>query len=644
MRPHRHLNILRTWTPLIVLMFCLAAVFLAYQPGFSGGLYYDDMGPLSRLAHVKDWGSAIYFMFSDASGVLGRPIAMASFLLHASDWPNNTATIFRFNVLIHLLNGILVAGIVVLLLRVMRGRAPGDAWLAIGTSVLWLVLPLQVSTSLIAIQRMAGLSAFFVFSGLLIHLKGLSIQVERGRLSLILQGTGLGLFTVLAMFTKENGVLLPIFAWVMESTLLSHCTSIARWQKVRFKLFHAIFTVISAYLIYIILSSEAHYLSRQFTLSERLMTEPQILIDYFRLVLLPRTFAFNPFHDDYVFITNLLTSPLALASIIIWIGLLVVALAFRQRASMLAFAVLWFLAAHLLESTVVPLELYFEHRNYVALFGPCLTLVWYIARLSSRYPRITPTVFVIYLVIQLLILVQVTSLWGNRILAAEMWFIYQPTSFRAAAQLAAIYNNERKNPYTALRILDQVLKSCPYCVPSAIQAVMLSCILEPKEQVQLRLENIESIIKKDEFIYSQGAIEYLQDLHNLVKRGDCSMISWSMLENINRIFLENRFIRARGQKEGFYVNLHDIFRERGEYSKAITELDHAWRINKNVGLSYPMLDLWISQKMFQEATHFINNEMCAERSFNPILFYIAEERCKSAREWVYNIAIQSNGR
>lgn len=626
-------NNLRSWAPLAALTFCLIIVFLAYQPGFSGALYYDDFGTLKRLIRVEDLDSALYFIFTDTSGPLGRPISIASFLLHVRDVPDNIAAIFRINTLIHLSNGVLVASITLVLLRLMRGRVPSNAWLAIGVAALWLVLPLQISTSLIAIQRMAGFSAFFVFSGLLVYLKGLEIQAEHPRSSLLLQGVGLGLFTLLAMFSKENGVLLPVFAWVIEFTLLAQCDSIVRWRKARFTLLSATLIAIIAYLAYTTLSAETSYLSRQFSLTERLMTEPQILIEYLQLALLPRTFAFNPFHDDYIYVTSFAASPFALASLVVWAALLIAALVWRRRFSMLSFAILWFLTAHLLESTVLGLELYFEHRNYVALFGPCLALVWLMGRLSSHYPRLVPTSFVVYLILQALVLVQVTSLWGNRLLAAELWYMHQPTSSRANTHLAGIYQSEQRDYSAALHILDQRIKTCPHCVQTAIQAVMLSCTLKLEDGIQLRLKNIEAVAK-DGFTFAASAVETLQTLHELVKQGTCPAISWRWLENVNRALLKNRFARGNAPIEGLYVNLHNIFREQGEYSRAMDELQYAWQINRNHGIAYPMVDLWLNQKMFQEATDFAEREMCREMPRNPVLAYAAQERCKSVLEWV----------
>ena len=628
------------WGPLATLILCLAAIFFAYQLGFSGSLYYDDYGPFSRLANVADLESALYFVSSGIAGPLGRPIALASFLPHAQDLPDNIAPIFCFNTVLHLINGVLVACITLLLLRLIRGYQPGNGWLATGVAVLWLILPLQVSTSLIAIQRMAGLSAFFVFAGLLVYLQGLSIQAERLRLGLLLQSIGLGLFTLLAMFSKENGILLPIFAWVIEFTVLAQCEKAVRWRKARLALLSAGLVAIIGYLIYYVMQgAEASYSLRQFTLFERLMTQPQILMDYLRLAFLPSTFAFSPFHDDYSHITSLLASPSALASLAAWVALLITAVVFRLRYPILAFAVLWFLAAHLLESTVIGLELYFEHRNYVALFGPCFALVWLIGRLSSYYPRIAPGGFVAYLIVQGLILVQVTSLWGDRVLAAELWFAHKPNSFRAAVNLADIYNNDQKDLRAALRILDQQRASCPHCAPLALdlQALVLSCVGESAEHVQLRLTRIEAKAR-DGGVFPAGTVVYLQNLHDLVKDGRCSAISWRQLENINRTALrETRFVNP----QGLHMNLYNIYREQGMYSKAIAELQTAWKIRPNHAIAYPMVDLWINQEKFQEAADFAEHEMCLELPLNPILRSAARERCQSVMKLIQDAKMQS---
>ncbi len=57
------------------------------------------------------------------------------------------------------------------------------------------------------------------------------------------------------------------------------------------------------------------------------------------------------------------------------LGLILTALVRRKKWPLFAFAVLWFFAGHALESTFLPLEYFFEHRNYLPLLGPIFALV-----------------------------------------------------------------------------------------------------------------------------------------------------------------------------------------------------------------------------------------------------------------------------
>jgi protein O-mannosyl-transferase len=248
---------------------------------------------------------------------------------------------------------------------------PRAAWIAVSAAGLWLLLPLLASTSLIIVQRMASLSATFVLGGLLIYLFGLSWEaagrITKGRW---LQVTGIGFGTLLATLSKENGALLPLYALILESTVLSGVIGLARWRHRRMWLLALAPLVLLAYLVTHI--SSASFAARDFTLLERLYTQPIILWDYLRLAFFPRSSAFLPFHDDYPIAQGLLDPPIAFIAILAWLILLGLALWQRKRWPWFALAVFWYLGGHLLESSALPLELYYEHRNYVPLMGPML--------------------------------------------------------------------------------------------------------------------------------------------------------------------------------------------------------------------------------------------------------------------------------
>ena len=344
-------------TTLVILL--LFSITLLYLPGINGAFYYDDIRPLSPLANIINLESALVYITSESSGPLGRPIAMLSFLVNINDWPTDLSTadisgFFKFNVILHNINGLVVFLLTYYVAKVYHGEKKANYWLAVTVSAFWLVLPIHVSTSLIAIQRMAGLSAFFVFSGLLFYSYGLYKQsIEsanniNNNQGLALQLTGLIVFTLLAMFTKENGGLLPIFVLVLEVTLFANVSTIQYRRKLRVSACAAGLITLLLYMAYLVSTVGNILPGREFTLIERLLTQPQVLIDYLYLAFIPDITAFNPFHDNYQHVSNLWSSNKAILSILLLIGLLGSALYYRLKQPLFSFAVLWFFVSPLL--------------------------------------------------------------------------------------------------------------------------------------------------------------------------------------------------------------------------------------------------------------------------------------------------------
>ena len=310
---------------------------------------------------------------------------MLSFLLHIEDWPGAIENIFLFNVLLHLANGTLVALLAHRLLSLCGPKGSTPAWIAIGASALWMLMPLQVSSSLIAVQRMATLSAFFVLAGLLIHLQGITIEDRRPTLGAALQALGLVGFTLLAMLAKENGILLPVFALVLQTTLLADRTSPGRLRTLRNFAGGAALGIIIAYLTYSAIRSGGVFGGREFNLLERIQTQPLILLEYLREAFAPRPYGLHPSMTVIPRSARLPSIPSPFAAI------LADARGARDPLppppSDLSVRRALFLTAHLLESSVVGLELYFEHRNYLAplaLPGARLT----IGRAPLQYRRL----------------------------------------------------------------------------------------------------------------------------------------------------------------------------------------------------------------------------------------------------------------
>jgi hypothetical protein len=247
-----------------------------------------------------------------------------------------------------------------------------------------MILPLNISTNLIAVQRMASLSGLFVFAGVLSYLYCLNYQQKNYKLGSFLLYGGIAVFTLLAMFSKENGILLPLFLLVLELTIFAGIDSNQQGRKLRIISLSICYLAVILYLANAVWHAEAIYTSRPYTFVERISTEPQIIVDYLRLLFVPDIYSFTPFHDNYPYNRSFFETGYSALSTILVIVLLFLSLLWRKKYKVFSFAILWFLTAHLLESTVIGLELYYEHRNYVASFTICFAVVYGISTIHGK--------------------------------------------------------------------------------------------------------------------------------------------------------------------------------------------------------------------------------------------------------------------
>ena len=201
----------------------LAAI-LAYWPGLQGPFVLDDfstLGALGNLGGVTDWDSFKAFVFGGTAGPTGRPLALVSFLIDGNNWPTDPWPFKRTNLVIHLLNGALLGLLTRQILQLLDFDRESAARLALVSAAAWLLHPFLVSTTLYAVQRMAQLAMLFSIGGMIMYLYGRSLLGTNKTKAYLVMTVSLGVFTVLATLSKENGVLLPILIGVDEITILT---------------------------------------------------------------------------------------------------------------------------------------------------------------------------------------------------------------------------------------------------------------------------------------------------------------------------------------------------------------------------------------------------------------------------------------
>jgi len=360
--------------PTLWLLVALALTVLVYVPGLGGPFVFDDT---PNLRPIQDWLNGVTgwqeVLLGNRSGMFGRPLSMLSFIFDAKLFGMSPFSFKLTNLAIHLASG----GLIYALLRKLLSRDPQLSQrataVALATSAVWLLHPLQVSTVLYIVQRMAQLSALFTLLALLAYLHGRQ-GLEQGRQSTGLAWLFLGvpMATALGLLCKENGAVAPLLCAVLELGYFRATAQAPRPRPIKvFFLLGLIIPAMAVSLWYAWPPSRllASYSVRTFTLGERLLSEPRALFDYIGALLLPRGPTLGVYTDDFPVSHSLLQPATTLLALIGLLALVVIAIAARRRAPAVFTGIVFFLAAHVIESSVFPLELYFEHRNYLPSVG-----------------------------------------------------------------------------------------------------------------------------------------------------------------------------------------------------------------------------------------------------------------------------------
>ena len=364
------------------LILCLVTV-LVYLPGLDGPFLLDDFGsitPLGDLGGVVDWMTFKAFVFGGHAGPTGRPLALLTFLIDANNWPADPWAFKRTNLIIHIVSGVLLGVLIGKILSVLKYDKQNAGWIALVAAGIWLLHPFLVSTTLYAVQRMAQLSTLFIFAGLIGHLYGRSKIAKDASKAYLIMSVSMGLFTLLAVLSKENGILLPLLIGVVELTVFSTQkngnVALNRYWAWAFVVAPSI--IIFLYLARTALTHNFFDISppRDFSIYERVLTQPRILFDYLQNWFVPKLYTSGIFQDHFAKSTGFFSPFTTALSMVLHVAVVSVAIVNRRKWPLFALAALFFYASHILESTVMNLELYFEHRNYLPvafLFVPLVT-------------------------------------------------------------------------------------------------------------------------------------------------------------------------------------------------------------------------------------------------------------------------------
>lgn len=471
----------RTLGPAFAVAALVAVTLAVYWPGLDGPFVFDDyatLPALGALGGVDSPRELLRFLSTGITGPTGRPLALASFLLDDVGWPSDPRAFKHTSLMLHVLAGLLVLWLVFRLEHLVLGRGEAGAFaVAAAAAGFWLLCPLFTGTVLYVVQRMTILAAICVLAGL-IAWTGARVRLPaRPRAAYLQMSAALVLATGIGVLAKENAALLPLLVLVLEWLLL-------RPRAGRFGRLHpgwvGVFLVLplaagAAYLALNVGRYAEGYAVLGLGVWERLMTEARVLLEYAHQLLIPQFAAGGVFHDGYPASRSLLQPPFTLAAMLAIGAAGCVAVLGRGRWPRLAAAIGFFLAGHALESSVLPLELYFDHRNYL----PAALLFWPLAGLLVR-PRLPGRRWAlagiaVYALLFPAATTMQAAIWG----ASEdelmlYWATHNPDSPRAQ-RTAAMRLLDRGDAAAARALLARSLARDPAHHPTRLHLLLLSC-------------------------------------------------------------------------------------------------------------------------------------------------------------------------
>lgn len=415
-----HISILKKTALLLLILICIAVV---YMPGLTGGFYFDDYPNIVHNRGIElaslDWEELRRAAFSSSAGPLQRPIPMASFAINHYFSGAEPLDYKITNLVIHLANTGLVFLLTLLLARQASRNAPtvnsgSNNWLiALFAAAFWGLHPINLTSVLYVVQRMNSLAGTFTLLALIGFLYARP-HLNKGLRWLVVLLVSFFAFGLMAVYSKENAFLLPVFALLLEYTLFNSTDDTPRyWQFARRLGLLILISITGWWLIqHLLLSNWATqaYIPRTFTLKERVLTEGRILWQYLGNILFPNISRMGLYLDDFVLSKNLLTPFSTLPALLGHVFLIILALFQVKKRPIASLGILWFYLGHTLESTLFPLELMYEHRNYIPMIGPVFAISYYGALGLSKASQKLRRVLVPCCVLLIVLLGSMTSI------------------------------------------------------------------------------------------------------------------------------------------------------------------------------------------------------------------------------------------
>ena len=449
--------------PAAILIFLAISI---YSNTLDVPFLFDDNSNILAPSHIRMTEFSVENILGAArhGHLATRPISNISFALNYSLGGKHVAGYHIVNILIHAFCGVMLYYFISLTGAIYPSPMIESSMVPFFAAAIWLVHPVQTQTVTYIVQRMNSLAALFFIITLYLYAKGRVLMIEslgqrrmtettkqKGvrtySLSVTIYFCGAFFSGIMALGSKEISATLPFFIFLYEWFFFQDLRS-AWLRRHSVRLIFALLILLLITYAYLggdpLTKIVSMYGRRDFTMIQRVLTEFRVVIFYISLLFFPHPTRLNLEHDFSL--SHSLTDPMTTAvSLMLILACCIFAVMIAKRERVVTFSILWFFGNLVIESSVIGLEIIFEHRLYLPSMLICLMTVGLCFR-YMRDKRICIAFFSIVVVVFFIWTYNRNKVWKDEVTLLTDCIEKSPGKFRPRYNLGIALAEQGKRP------------------------------------------------------------------------------------------------------------------------------------------------------------------------------------------------------
>jgi tetratricopeptide (TPR) repeat protein len=485
------------------------------------------------------------------------------------------------NIIIHLINGILVYFLSMIIFKqlshipdqkiplIQTGSIP---LMSLFAALIFITHPIQTQSVTYIVQRMNSMAVMFYLLSFLLYIYG---RISGTRWKRWVLFCGCFASWIMALGSKEIAGTLPFIIFLYEWYFIQDLR--IEWIRRNIKYFFLLFFILVLVgFIYMgkspfdrILSA---YDNREFSMFERVLTQFRVMVFYISLLFFPHPSRLNLLH--HITASHSLFAPLTtLFSLLIIVGLTGLAIFLYKKRRLISFCILWFFINLVIESSVIGLEMIYEHRLYLPMFAFSLLLAYLLFALLSKKQFWAVAISVIIILSLGTFTYMRNRVWQDEITLWSNVISKNPQSHRAHNNLGVVLNMRGRID----EAIDHFLKALRLKLNYVEAHYNLGSALEKQGRIDEAISHyLETLRVKPDFEIAHFSLG-----NALERKGH---IDKAIDHYFKALLIKPRFLEA-------HYNLGNALKKQGRIDEAISHYLEALRIKPDFEIAHNNLGI-----------------------------------------------------